>query len=340
MALDWIKMRTDLNADPRVLRITRITGLSDPDFTVGKLHRVWSYFDEYSIDGTIRCLSAEELDRIVAVNGFAKAMEEVSWLQINDDSLTLPRFDEHNGASAKRRAQDARRKGAERHASFASAPAARGKTVANGDRPVRAGMDNPRTDCRRGAEDSRTEGGHRGDLDERENTRDESSLKRSATGRRARGEKGPSNRYPLSDHAFESLFARIIGVTLEDDRTTLRALYRHYAETMGVPLVERALSATRDRTLNPREKPLRRPGAYFNKTCLAIAKESGVEHDHADAPQRLDGAERIRAEARIRDRRSDDRTRIPANDTQPPQTSADGTGSALEETDREDQPYG
>lgn len=37
-------------------------------------------------------------------------MADVGWLIINGENLELPRFDTHNGASAKRRAQDADRK--------------------------------------------------------------------------------------------------------------------------------------------------------------------------------------------------------------------------------------
>jgi hypothetical protein len=53
--------------------------------------------------------------------GFSAAMSAVGWLSIGTESLTLPEFETHNGASAKRRAQDADRKKAVRKTSASDA---------------------------------------------------------------------------------------------------------------------------------------------------------------------------------------------------------------------------
>ena len=42
--------------------------------------------------------------------GFAAQMVRVEWLVENAESLSVPRFDEHNGQSAKRRATETQRK--------------------------------------------------------------------------------------------------------------------------------------------------------------------------------------------------------------------------------------
>src|SRR5690606_28011622 len=53
----------------------------------------------------------ELLDHVIGWDGFARAMEAVGWLQFDGlETLTLPEFEAHNGQSAKRRAEDQKRK--------------------------------------------------------------------------------------------------------------------------------------------------------------------------------------------------------------------------------------
>jgi hypothetical protein len=47
---------------------------------------------------------------LLLIAGFGAAMEAVGWLEDDGESLCTPRFDEHNGQSAKRRATEAERK--------------------------------------------------------------------------------------------------------------------------------------------------------------------------------------------------------------------------------------
>lgn len=109
MAGDWIKMRTDLLTSPKVVRMA--SALKADRFRIaGGLLSVWSLFDSHSLDGLLSGYSLETLDDLAAWPGFSAAMESVGWLEQNDQGLELPRFTDHNGASAKRRAQDADRK--------------------------------------------------------------------------------------------------------------------------------------------------------------------------------------------------------------------------------------
>lgn len=109
MAGDWIKMRTCLSEDPDVVRIAR--GLKLDLFgTVGRLHKIWAWADQHSIDGQDVPVDAEFLDSMVSTPGFSAQLRAVGWLSGRDGSLSFPNFLRHNGESAKRRAMDAIRK--------------------------------------------------------------------------------------------------------------------------------------------------------------------------------------------------------------------------------------
>lgn len=110
MAGDWIKMRLDLQTHPKVVRILSATK-SDKFRAIGGLHAVWSVFDTHSTDGKLAGYTPETLDHIIGWQGFADAMIAVGWLGYDGaETLMLPEFDEHNGKSGKRRAEDQKRK--------------------------------------------------------------------------------------------------------------------------------------------------------------------------------------------------------------------------------------
>lgn len=109
MAGDWIKMRADLLTHPKVVRIVSALK-ADKLRVIGGLHAVWCLFDAHSIDGTLDGYTAEALDDHIGWTGFCAAMVKVGWLEDHGESLATPRFDEHNGQSAKRRATETQRK--------------------------------------------------------------------------------------------------------------------------------------------------------------------------------------------------------------------------------------
>jgi len=123
MAGDWIKMRADLLTHPKVVRIVSALK-ADKLRVIGGLHAVWSLFDAHSTDGTLDGYTSEALDDYIGWPGFCAAMVQVGWLEEDGESLTTPRFDEHNGQSAKRRATETQRKRMAREASEMSAPSA------------------------------------------------------------------------------------------------------------------------------------------------------------------------------------------------------------------------
>jgi hypothetical protein len=120
-------------------------------------------------------------------------------------------------------------------------------------------------------EPKRNEPNRNSDLD---NDRSDSPPKRTAARMRPSGRQGPT--FEISESDFDSLFERIREVTGEDDTKAKRALYRHYAEHLGVGGFEQALSSTKARKLDRSQSPLRSAGAYLNKACQDIARERGI----------------------------------------------------------------
>lgn len=115
MAGDWIKMGVGLRSHPKVVRIASALK-ADKLRVVGGLHAVWCVFDQHSADGVLDGYTLEAMDAEIGWPGFSVAMAApaVGWLLVGEDCLSVPRFDTHNGASAKRRALDAERKRDER----------------------------------------------------------------------------------------------------------------------------------------------------------------------------------------------------------------------------------
>ena len=109
MAGDWIKCNKSLFRDPRVVRISSALK-ADRLRTVGGLLSAWCLFDEQTADGKLDGYTPDVLDELVSFPGLAAAMADAGWLTIGEGFLAVPRFDEHNGQSAKRRAQDSTRK--------------------------------------------------------------------------------------------------------------------------------------------------------------------------------------------------------------------------------------
>jgi len=100
----------DLKDHPKVVRIMSATD-SDKFRVIGGLHEVWSTFDRHSDDGVLPGYTPKMMDYVVGYEGIAQAMIDVGWL-MHDEALGLvmPEFHEHNGKSAKRRAEDSKRK--------------------------------------------------------------------------------------------------------------------------------------------------------------------------------------------------------------------------------------
>lgn len=110
MSIEWIKMRIDLQSHPKIVRILSATK-ADKFRVIGGLHAVWGVFDVHSVDGVLHGYTLDTMDHIIGWPGFCKAVSDVGWLvQKDPETLVMPEFGEHNGKSAKRRAEDQKRK--------------------------------------------------------------------------------------------------------------------------------------------------------------------------------------------------------------------------------------
>jgi len=115
MAGDWIKMRNNIDTDWRVIQIA--SELSIPELhVVGCLWKLWTWADQHTIDGNAIRVTDVTLDRFTGVTGFAHAMRNVGWLAGESGSLSFPNFTEHNGLTAKKRAETKERVAKHRNA--------------------------------------------------------------------------------------------------------------------------------------------------------------------------------------------------------------------------------
>lgn len=106
---DWIKVRTNLHEDARILKLADLCG-KKTEHVVGMLVRFWSWAGSQTADGTGISVSKKHLDKLVNCRGFANALIAVGWLEGEDGNFQIPRFERHNGNNAKARALEAEAK--------------------------------------------------------------------------------------------------------------------------------------------------------------------------------------------------------------------------------------
>ena len=108
MAGDWIKMRDNLWDDPRVAKIVDLTDSSEAA-VIGALYWLWSTADQHTEDGFMEGLTTRAIDRKTGVKSFADALISIGWLIDGADGVQIVDFEKHNGSSAKKRCQIAKR---------------------------------------------------------------------------------------------------------------------------------------------------------------------------------------------------------------------------------------
>lgn len=102
MAGDWIKMRADLLTHPKVFALAESFG-RDEFWVAGVLFAFWAWADKYCVDGRVDGATSRVVDKATQVDGLADALVNIGWLEVDDDGITLPGFNDHNGESAKER---------------------------------------------------------------------------------------------------------------------------------------------------------------------------------------------------------------------------------------------
>jgi hypothetical protein len=108
VAGEWIKVRTNLWDDPRIGQLCELTDQGEAA-VIGGLYWLWATADEHSADGLLHGMTTRTIDRKTGVPGLGKALVTIGWLTESDGGVTVERFEEHNGASAKQRALTAKR---------------------------------------------------------------------------------------------------------------------------------------------------------------------------------------------------------------------------------------
>ena len=108
MSGDWIKMRGNLWDDPRIARICDLTDSTEGP-VIGALYWLWAAADQHTEDGIMPGLTLRQIDRKTGLEGFGEALCQVGWLADHPEGVRLVKFEEHNGESAKKRCQTAKR---------------------------------------------------------------------------------------------------------------------------------------------------------------------------------------------------------------------------------------
>lgn len=101
--MSWIKVDCMLIHKPKVVKIARELNLKR-ETILGYLIKFWALADGITEDGRLEGYGPDDVDDLVGLPGFGRALEVVDWLRFNTRGAVLPRFDLHNGESAKKRA--------------------------------------------------------------------------------------------------------------------------------------------------------------------------------------------------------------------------------------------
>lgn len=101
---EWIKWRKKLVRDPRVLIVSRVCHTNRVTVR-GALVTLWCLADEYAeADGRLPGYTPDDIDAECELPGFCRALPP-DWMRVDGDSVYLPNYQEHNGTTAKKRAE-------------------------------------------------------------------------------------------------------------------------------------------------------------------------------------------------------------------------------------------
>jgi hypothetical protein len=114
MAGDWIKVEHATVNKPEVTMAAELLGISRRE-AVGLLFDYFCWLDSNLSDscpGFVRNVSRRSLESILHCPGFAAVLESIGWATFDDEQrlFYVVNWDRHNGATAKSRALDQRRK--------------------------------------------------------------------------------------------------------------------------------------------------------------------------------------------------------------------------------------
>ena len=108
MAGDWIKIEAETPDKPEIWEIAADLGI-DPDAVLGKLIRVWLWFDSHTEKCNAPSVTKALLDRDVSCAGFCDSVVKSGWMVEQDCQLIIKDWWIHNGKTAKSRLLAAKR---------------------------------------------------------------------------------------------------------------------------------------------------------------------------------------------------------------------------------------
>jgi uncharacterized phage protein (TIGR02220 family) len=116
MAGDWIKVEHATLDKAEVLRVAELLGVSRRE-CIGLLMDFWAWLDNNTTSEVVPNLSRLSMDTRMSCPGFAAALEVVGWVKWDDKNTRaiIVNYDNHNGASAKTRASEQRKKKVQRN---------------------------------------------------------------------------------------------------------------------------------------------------------------------------------------------------------------------------------
>ncbi len=190
---DWIKMRSSLLTNPKVIRMARVL-LADPEFmewlhgdchsvtprdasvtkrdipvvtriVVGALLPTWSAVnDTAGRDGIIRHTASQDIDETAGVPGFGRALMAVEWLEElpQGDGVRFVNFEEHNSPQKERSLTS--KSGAERTKDYRERKKRESEEQRHGDEKRDVTSDTVVTSQRDDREEKKREEGERASL--------------------------------------------------------------------------------------------------------------------------------------------------------------------------------
>ena len=106
--MNWIKVRTHLATHPKVVRIACAL-CAHPVHVIGGLVHLWSVADMHADGECLPYMTEQAIDHMLSMPGFTAELVKAGWAEVKDDGIYLLNYQVHNGTSAKRRADNAKR---------------------------------------------------------------------------------------------------------------------------------------------------------------------------------------------------------------------------------------
>lgn len=111
MAEVWIKWVKGLSTRREISVLARKLNISRREAACACME-MWEWADLETADGHIKGATRDDIDLLLGLPGFGSALEspEVGWLRSTERGITFPRWERHNGKTAKARALEQRKK--------------------------------------------------------------------------------------------------------------------------------------------------------------------------------------------------------------------------------------